>query len=39
MPKGHRHENIEVTEAAATTELATILKDAFIGCFQYLQER
>jgi len=37
--KGRRRENIEAIEAAATLELTGIPKEAFTGCFQYLQKR
>jgi hypothetical protein len=37
--KGRRHENIEAIQAAATTELTAIPKEAFTSCFQDLPKR
>jgi hypothetical protein len=36
--KGRRHENIEAIQAAATTELTAIPKEAFTSCFQDFAE-
>jgi hypothetical protein len=38
-PGGRRHENIEAIQAAATTELTGIPKEAFTSCFKDLQKR